>query len=435
MLALGLIATALLVVANAFFVASEFAIVKIRPTRLEQLVREGNTRAKAAQAITHRLDAYLSANQLGITLASLALGWLGEPAFARIIEPIFAGLGGMSMAAAHTTAVVIGFAIITFLHTVFGELAPKSLAIQMTEPVALWTAAPLRAFYIVMFPIIWVLNKAAALTLRVMGLKPASEAEMVHSPEELRLVLTHVPLEAGPRRLIDRVFDYTHRIARHVMTLSRDVAVLREGQSFDEVKQFVVNQQYTRYPVVDREGSRVIGYLHLKDFVSAVISGKQQSLKELVREPLYITEETPLEDLRREFQRRRVHLAIVLSADRGFAGIVTLEDLIEEVLGEIQDEQDVGEQPPLVRLPDGGFEADGRLTLDVLERELALRFTDTPEGVETLGGYLMTQLGRAARAGDTVESEDYRFTITDVRDRRVHRVKASPLPKKPEPEE
>jgi CBS domain containing-hemolysin-like protein len=427
MVVFGLIATALLVLANAFFVASEFAIVKIRPTRLQQLAREGNARARAALAITQRLDAYLSANQLGITLASLALGWLGEPAFARLIEPVFAGLGAMSTVAAHTVAVVISFTIITFLHTVFGELVPKSLAIQITEPVALWTAAPLRAFYIVMFPIIWVLNHAASLVLRMMGLKPASEAELVHSPEELRLVLQHVPLEAGPRRLIDRVFDYTHRIARHVMTLSRDVVVLGANQSFDVAVRTVLENQYTRYPVLDAEGARVIGYLHMKDLVAALVSGRQKSLLELVREPLYVSEETPLETLRREFQRKRTHLAVVLGPDRSFAGIVTLEDLIEEVLGEIQDEQDVGEVPPIVRAADGRFEADGRLTLDVLERELDLRLPDVPEGVETLGGYVVSQFARTARVGDAVSVAGYRFTVIEVRDRRAHRVKGEPL--------
>jgi CBS domain containing-hemolysin-like protein len=428
--AVGLLVAAILVFANAFFVASEFAIVKIRPTRLEQLAGKGNVRARTALAITRRLDAYLSANQLGITLASLALGWVGEPAFAHLIEPLFAGLGlgdTATSAAAHTVSVAVSFAIITFLHTVFGELAPKSLAIQLTEPVALWTAAPLRAFYIIMFPLIWVLNQASNLTLRLLRLKPASEAELVHSPEELRLVLQHVPLEAGARRLMDRLFDYTHRIARHVMTLRRDVVCVTAGQPFDEVLRVIQQNQYTRYPVLDPEGARVIGYLHIKDLVATVISGRQASITDLMRTPLYASEDSPLDLLRREFQRRRTLIAIIQGSDRSFSGIVTMEDLLEEFVGEIQDEQDVGEQLPLVQGEGGRFEADGRITLDVVERELGLKLPDIPAGVETLGGYLVSQFARAPRPGDAFNAGGYRLTITEVKDRRVHRVRGEPL--------
>jgi len=432
--AVGLIVTAILVMANAFFVASEFAIVKIRPTRLEQLAGAGNARAKSALAITRRLDAYLSANQLGITLASLALGWVGEPAFAHLIEPMFLWLGVGSSVASHTVSVAVSFAIITFLHTVFGELAPKSMAIQLTEPVALWTAAPLRAFYILMFPLIWILNQASSLALRALGLKPASEAELVHSPEELRLVLQHVPLEAGPRRLMDRIFDYSHRIARHVMTLRRDVVCVTAGQPFDEVLRIIQQNQYSRYPVLDPDGVRVIGYLHIKDLVGAVISGREASITDLMRTPIYASEDTPLDLLRREFQRRRTLIAIIQGPDKSFSGIATMEDLLEEFVGEIQDEQDVGEVPPLVLSPEGRFEADGRVTLDVVEREVGLRFPEVPTGVETIGGYLVSQFARAPRPGDAVNAGGYRLTVLEVKDRRIHRLRGEPLvePGKPE---
>ncbi|HUS66814.1 MAG TPA: hemolysin family protein, partial [Kofleriaceae bacterium] len=256
LLALG--ACLVLVLANAFFVASEFAIVKMRATRLVELAEAGNSRARTALGISRRLDAYLSANQLGITLASLALGWIGEPAFAGIIEPLFARLGPGAAAASHTVAVIVGFVAITFLHTVIGELAPKSLAIQRTEPVALWTAKPLRWFYFVAYPVIWTLNAASALTLRLLRLRPASESELLHSPEEMRLVLRHVAIDPGARRLIDRVFDYTRRVARHVMTLRRDVTVLEIERTFDENVARVLEHQYTRYPLVDPTDDRVL---------------------------------------------------------------------------------------------------------------------------------------------------------------------------------
>src|SRR5262245_15816523 len=229
----------LLVAANGFFVASEFAIVKMRPTRLVELAARGQRSARTALDISRHLDAYWSANQLGITLASLALGWIGEEAFAALLTPVL-GPG----AAVHPIAIALSFAIITFLHTVVGELAPKSLAIQRTETVALWTAIPLRAFYILAFPIIWVLNSASALVLRLVGLHRASEIEMIHSPEELRMILQHVTIEPSARRLIDRVFDYTHHLARHAMALRSDVTVLSTERSFEDNLATVLSAQY-----------------------------------------------------------------------------------------------------------------------------------------------------------------------------------------------
>ena len=404
-----------LVAANAFFVASEFAIVKIRPTRLSELAAEGRRGAKTALAISHRLDAYLSANQLGITVASLALGWLGERAFADLLEPV---LGSTAMAI--SLAATLSFVAITFLHTVVGELAPKSLAIQRTEPVALWTALPLRAFYIAAFPIIWFLNGSATLLLRVFGLRPASEAEMVHSPDELRLILQHIELEPSARRLIDRVFDYTHRLARHVMTLRPDVVVLHASQGFDAGVKVAIAAQYTRYPLLD-DVERVIGYIHLKDLFGALAAGARPGLRSLARQPVVVRDDTPLEAIRREIQRRGVHLVVVTDAEGAFAGILTLEDLVEEFVGEIRDEQDQGEQAPLVRREDGGFDIDGRVTLDVVERELGIA---VPAGtIETLGGYVMDQLGRVARVGDTVTVPGFRLTVLGVQDKRIARLR------------
>lgn len=424
---LALVASLVLVLANAFFVASEFAIVKIRPTRLEQLARRGDARARAALDITRRLDAYLSANQLGITLASLALGWLGEPAFARLLMPLFARLGHGAVWASHGVAVVMAFVIITFLHTVLGELAPKSLAIQRTEPVALWTARPLHVFYVLAYPIIWTLNAAAAFSLRLLRLRPLSEAERLHSPEELRLVLRHVAMEPGALRLIDRVFDYSRRVARHVMTLRRDVVVLETGRTFEENLARVLHNQYTRYPLIDSDTDEVIGYVHLKDLMAALAEGSRPPVRDIARHPVFATESTPLEDIRRALQRQRTHLAIIVNARGAFTGIVTLEDLLEEFVGEILDEQDVGEVPPIVRAPDGSFECDGRVTLDVAERELDLRLEDAPDGVETLGGYVMARLAAVPKPGDEVRANGFMLTVLEVRDRRARRLRGRPV--------
>ena len=424
----ALLLTVVMVLANAFFVAAEFAFVKIRPTRLQQLAREGHLRARLLLSITAQLPAYLSVSQLGITLASLTLGWLGEPAFATLIRPWLTGLSA-SETTVHTLAAAASLTVITFMHTVLGELAPKALAIQRTESIAMWAAVPFRVFYVLWFPFTWLLKAAAGLVLRIMRLPPASEAEMLHSPDELRLVIQHVQLDPGARRLIDRVFDYTHRVARHVMTLRRDVVTLTAGIPFDDNLRIALANQYTRYPLCEPGTDRVVGYIHLKDIVSALASGKRPAfMRELVREPIYASDDTRLEWLRREFQRRRVHMAIILGPGHTFAGIVTLEDLLEEVVGEIQDEQDAEEIPPIVRNADGSFEVDGRLTLDVAAREIGVAFPAVPPEVETLGGFIITQLPEAPVPGDVIAAGGFRFTVLAVRDRRIRRLHAVPLP-------
>jgi CBS domain containing-hemolysin-like protein len=425
---IAIVVTVVIVLANAFFVASEFAFVKIRQTRVEQLANQGRHRAKQLLGITTRINDYLSASQLGITVASLMLGWLGEPAVSKLIAPFFTRHFDLHPATVHTIAATISLSIITFLHTVLGELAPKALAIRLTEPVALWSALPFRIFYLVTTPLTWALRNSSALVLRALRLPPASEAEMLHSPDELRLVLQHVELDPGARRLIDRVFDYTQRIARHVMVVRRDVVVLVAGRPFEDNLRIALANQYTRYPLVEPESDRVVGYVHLKDIVSALASGKPpQRMRELMREPIYASEDTRLEWLRREFQRRRVHIAVILGPGHAFTGIVTLEDLLEEFVGEIQDEQDHEEIPPLTRTPDGAFEADGRLTLDVAKRDMGLKLPPLPPDVETLGGYILTKLAEVPVPGDTVEAAGYRFTILEVRERRIRRIKAVPL--------
>ena len=373
--------------------------------------------------MSKRINDYLSASQLGITVASLSLGWLGEPAFAKLLRPLFVGRWGWRPSTVHTVAAALSLAIITFLHTVMGELAPKALAIRLTEPVALWSALPFRIFYLVTTPLTWALRTSSALILSACVCR-TSEAEMVHSPDELRLVLQHVELDPGARRLIDRVFDYTHRIARHVMILRRDVVALVAGRPFEENLRIALANQYTRYPLVHPDTDRVVGYVHMKDIVAALASGKRpEFMRDLAREPIYASEETRLEWLRREFQRRRVHIAIILGPGHEFTGIVTLEDLLEEFVGEIQDEQDQEEIPPFARTADGSFEADGRLTLDVARRELNLSLPPLPPDVETLGGYILTQLAEVPVPGDIVAAGGYRFRVLEVRDRRIRRLR------------
>ncbi|WP_437596655.1 hemolysin family protein [Sorangium sp. So ce590] len=423
-----LLGTALLVLLNAFFVASEFAIVKMRPTRLEQLVREGDARARLALQMSQRLDEYLSANQLGITLASLGLGWIGEPAIAHLIEPMLAPLGAWSGVGAHALAVGIAFIVIMALHTVIGELAPKSLAIQRTEKVTLWAARPLHVFFVLMWPVIWVLNSMANGFVRLFGLRPVGEAEIAHTSEELRLLLTKSPAGLDPalRSMLVRIFDLRRRTARHVMSLRSDAAILRANMTIEEAVRIVADAGYSRYPVLDEQGKNVLGYLHLRDLFD-VLSHRRRAARvaELLRKPIFARENTSVERLRLEMQARQVPVAIITSASGEFIGLVTMEDLIEEIVGEIRDENDE-EVPPIHRRGGGIVDVDGRVLLADLERDAHIVLLPEVKTVETVGGYMLGRLEHPPEAGERVECEGYTLVAMDVAGRRVRRVRIVP---------
>lgn len=432
-----LLATALLVLLNAFFVASEFAIVKMRPTRLEQLVREGDARARLALRMSQRLDAYLSANQLGITLASLGLGWLGEPAIAHLVEPFLAPLGRWSGVSAHGIAVAISFVVITALHTVIGELAPKSLAIQRTEQVTLFAAWPLHGFFLLAWPVIWVLNSLANAFVRLLGLQPAGEEEIAHTSEELRLLLTRSPAGLDPalRSMLVRIFDLRRRTARHVMSLRTDAATLRANMTIDEAVRVVGEAGYSRYPVLDETGKTVLGYLHLRDLFDVLSSRRRAArVAELLRKPIFARENTTVERLRLEMQARQIPVAIITSATGEFIGLVTMEDLLEEIVGEIRDENDE-EVPPIHRRGGGIIDVDGRVLLADLERDAHITLKPEAKGVETVGGYMIARLEHPPEAGERVECEGYTLVAIEVAGRRVRRVRIVPTEPEPAPEE
>ena len=428
--ALYLLGTAVLILLNAFFVASEFAIVKIRPTRLEEMIRQGDARARLALRITGKLDAYLSANQLGITLASLALGWIGEPAIAHLIEPRLGALGSWSGIGAHGIAIGIAFFVITSLHTVIGELAPKSLAIQRTESVTLHTVRPLHFFYLLMWPAIWFLNALANAFVRLLGLRPVGEDEIAHTSEELRMLLARSPAGLDPemRRMLVRVFDLRRRTARHVMSLRVDAATLRADMTIEEAVRVVADAGYSRYPVLDAAGKEVMGYLHLRDLFD-VLSGRRKAKKvaELLRQPIYARETTSVEQLRQRMQARQVPVAIIRSDAGEFVGIVTMEDLLEEIVGEIRDEND-DEVAPIHRRGSGIVDLDGRVLLADLEREVHIVLKPEMKVVETVGGYMLARLERPPLAGETVECEGFTLVATDVAGRRVRRLRIVPAP-------
>jgi CBS domain containing-hemolysin-like protein len=428
-----LLVTMALVLVNAFFVAAEFAIVRVRPTYLEQLASSGNSRAASAVKITHRIDAYISANQLGMTLCSLGIGWLGEPTMALKVYPYVEASYPFKEGAAHAISVIVALFILTVLTVVVGELAPKTLAIRRTVPVALWTAQPVQVFYLVAWPIIWLMKNLASIAVRLIGLRPTSEAETQHTAEELRLILSRSPgmLDSQIRQMLVRILDYQRRKARHVMTVAADVVVFSSHMSIAEATKVALETRYTRFPVVHRGSGRVLGFVHMQDLF-AVFAGRRKAtrLVEVMREPLYATPNTPLDRLRLEMQQRQLHLAIINGPDGVFSGIVTLEDLIEEIVGEIRDESDE-EVAPIARRDDV-VEASGRVLLDDLERETGIKLLPPEPEAETVAGYVTKRLGAVAKVGDRVECEGHLIIVTEAAQRRVLRVRIVPHEKEPE---
>jgi CBS domain containing-hemolysin-like protein len=421
-----------LVLLNAFFVAAEFSLVRVRATRIAELAQEGDWRARAAEATLRRLDAFLSATQLGITCTSLGLGWIGEPAFAGLVAPVFAAIGVSSPSAIRSASVVMAFVVITFLHIVLGELAPKSYAIRATEQVALWTALPMRLFQLVFAPALWLLARAAAGTLRLLGVPSEGGGDAAHSEEELRLVVAEShrmgTLSKQKRELLENVIDYTERTARHVMIPRADVAYLSLARSLEENFAVITQTAHTRFPLASSDIDHVIGLIHVKDlFLRRDALKTPQDLVPIKREILFVPETRPLDALQREFQQSRTHMAMVVDEYGGTAGMLTLEDIIEEIVGEIQDEFD-REPPKIVETPQG-LVFDGLSLIEDVSDRLGVPI-EPPQDVSTLGGLIGERLGRIPRAGDRVPIDDYDLTVTEMNGRRVTRVLAvrRPIP-------
>ncbi len=423
---------------NGFFVVAEFALVKIRKTRLEELSAQGAGNAKLALKIVSSLDAYLSATQLGITLASLGLGWLGEPAVAALIAPLVYKYFPGSVWLVHTVSVVLGFTIITFLHIVLGELVPKSMAIQRAEQMALWVAWPLYLFSKLGYPVIAFFNKIAGSILALMGFKPAAEYEIAHSEEELRMIVNASHrggvLDQMESELLDNVFDFADRLAREVMVPRQDMVCLFTDDPFAENMRVVRETGHTRYPLCVEDKDHVIGMVHIRDLMDLDLCGtEEKDLRTVMREILVIPEGMSVARLLQAMRRKRTHLAVVADEYGGTAGMVALEDVLEEIVGEIQDEHDTVGEAEIERFPGGNYEFDGRVLLDDVAELLNIRLEEHEE--DTLGGYIFGLLGRRPEVGDQMDIGDYRFSVLQVNGFRVVRVKAVPLTPAEEPAE
>lgn len=409
----------LLVLANGFFVAAEFAIVKVRSTQLTELADEGSKRAKMARKLTRRLDAYLSATQLGITLASLALGWVGEPAFHHLLLPILSRFGAEKFA--HQASATIAFVIISILHIVLGELAPKSIAIQKPVGTSLWIAYPLHWFYAVTYPAIMLLNGVSRSILKLIGIEPAGEhSETAHSPEELRLILASSEkagiLSEENREIIEGVFQFSKRTARQIMVPRTDVAVLSTSRSIEENLEFIRTTRHTRYPLTEGSLDQTIGLIHVKDLFLAQLRGPGRTLLDLKREILFVPENSTVESLLSQFIEQKTHMAVVLDEYGGASGIVSLENITEELFGQIQDEFD-RERPEIEPLGNGRYRVRGDYLIEDLADRLKVDVGEPEE--ETVGGYVAARIGHEVSPGEQVDLGDLSITVLEAERFRV----------------
>lgn len=434
-----------LVFLNGFFVAAEFAIVKIRETQLAPLEEKGNLRAKVARRIVKNLDASLSATQLGITLASLGLGWFAEPVFAALLQPV---LDWMKIGAIdwgwvkfdehqlkHSISFAFGFSVITFMHIVMGELAPKSLAIQKALPTTLWVAAPLELFYKVSYPFIWLLNNTSLWLLRLVGIHPASEAELTHSEEELRLLFTSSQEHAGgselQRKIVFNALDLKRRIVRDVMRPRQELTVLDTDASLNECLEVAEKTRYSRFPLCEGgDVDKTLGVVHFKDLNAARTRAKTgRDLKPVARKLIYVPETARLEKLLALFLERKLHFAIVVDEYGGTTGMVTLENILEELVGQIQDEFDQ-EKPLLVQISDTVWDIDGALPLHELAEMVGEELHE--EGITTTSGWVTHKLGGFPQKWNELAIGTFILRVEDMDGTRVARLRLTKkVPEKP----
>jgi CBS domain containing-hemolysin-like protein len=418
-------AVLVLVLLNGFFVAAEFAIVKIRDTQLNPLIQKGNRRAKVARHVLANLDRYLSAAQLGITLASLGLGALGEPVFAALLQPVMDWLHIDSPKVRHTLAVAIGLTILTFLHITAGEQAPKWMAIQKPLATSLWVVYPLKWFYLLTYPFIWVLNHSSLWMLRQIGIQPASEAELVHSEEELRLLFAgsqkHSASSALGRDIVLNALDLRRRVVREVMRPRQEIVVLDTQASLAECIDIAEKTRFSRFPLCESgDLDRTLGVVHIKDLYAARFRAKTAAdLGSVARRLIYVPETARLEKLLQLFLERKLHFAIVVDEFGGTVGMITIENVLEELVGQIQDEFDQ-EKPMIVKTGEQAWEILGTLPVHDFEELVGEPLAE--EGVTTLSGWVTNRLGGFPKAGDTVRLGAYGMRVEEMDGLRVARL-------------
>jgi magnesium and cobalt exporter, CNNM family len=415
-----------LVAINGFFVAAELAIVRVRATQLDTLAFRGQRRARVARAIIGNLNSFLGTTQLGITMASLGLGWIGEPLFASLISPVLGWLHVESPDLRSSIAIAVGFLALTFLHISAGELAPKWAALQKPLPIALWSAQPLNWFYTVSYPFNWLLNRTATWLVRQVGIEMGPEPGRTHSEEELRLLLGAAQKRAGGtplgHDLVLNALDLRHRVAREVMRPRQEIVPLDTEASIAECLDVAEKTRYSRFPLCEGgDLDKVRGVVHIKDlYAMRIMAHKGADLLPAARKVIYVPETARLEKLLHLFQERKLHLAIVVDEYGGTLGMVTLENILEELVGQIQDEFDQ-EKPLLVRKGDNTWEGSGTLALHELEELVGGPLQE--EGITTVSGWITNRLGGFPKAGDVLAVGNCELRVEEMSGMRVARFK------------
>ncbi|MGP0585199.1 hemolysin family protein [Paenibacillus timonensis] len=420
----NLLLVLILVFLNGFFVAAEFSLVKVRQSRLTQLAREGNRRANYALKVNKRLDTYLSATQLGITLASLGLGWVGEPAVSELlIEPLMHKMGATDPTLISTISVAVGFAIITFLHIVMGELAPKSLAIQKSEAASLWLSWPLLMFYRIFLPVIWLLNTAANSMLRLIGIEPAGEGEAAHSEEEIRILMDQSAksgvIDKDEMKLVDNIFDFSDMLAREVMLPRTDMDCLYTNLGWEDNMKIVANTKHSRYPVAVEDKDQVIGFVHITDLLLPDPE-KPLRLEEMVRPILNVPESMEISQVLRLMQKKHSQVTLVVDEYGGTAGLLTAEEILEEIVGDLHDEFE-DERSDIEKLSDDVYSVDGRLLIEEVNDLVGSEIED--EEVDSIGGWLFKELEGTPAKGKRKQLDRFLFEVEEASRLRITRVK------------
>ncbi|MFX3630027.1 MAG: hemolysin family protein [Ectobacillus sp.] len=416
---------ALLIALTAFFVASEFAIVRVRNSRIDYLIAEGNRRAIVAKTVISNLDEYLSVCQLGITVTALGLGWLGEPTIKRMLDPIFARLE-VPPSFSIILPVFFAFVLITFLHVVVGELAPKTFAIQRAEAITLAVARPLTLLYRIAYPFIWLLNGAASSMVRLLGLKPVKEHEETHSEEELRILVSESykngEINQSEYKYVNKIFEFNDRVAKEIMVPRTEMVIIEKGQPLAQVMKTMSAEKFTRYPVIEGHKDRVIGMINFKDVFTHFINDnetKEQKVEQFIRPVIQVIESIAVQDLFLKMQRERTHMAILFDEYGGTSGLVTIEDILEVIVGEIQDEFDADEQPEIQHISDLQVIVEGKVSLSEINALLGLSIDDSD--VDTIGGWILTEHFEIQQ-GDTIQIENYKFHILEVGGHYIKRI-------------
>ena len=418
-----------LIVGNGFFVASEFALVAVRKSRIEALANDGNRGAGRLLGILDNLNAYISATQLGITLFSLGLGYVAEPAVVRVIEPLFAWVASASNVGflasptlVHTLAFAVSFSLITFLLIVFGELAPKMFALEMSEKYAVWVSLPLQLFYKALYYPIRILNWAGNSTVRLFGLKPSEDQDSIYTEDEIRQ-LVRISQESGhlneeESNLINQVFEFSETTVKEAMIPRTEIVALSVLTPLNEIAETFRECGFSRLPVFRESMDDIAGVIHSKDIMISLLTPDNFRIEKILRKPVYVVDTARLEDVLRRMQKEQFHFGFVVDEHGGVEGIITLEDLLEEIVGEIADEYDEEVAEQISAIDDGSYLLDGGIAVRDVNRELDLELP-VSESYTTIAGFLMSEAGRVLKQGDEIPFNGHKFIVEHVERRRV----------------